>query len=158
MKTVKGVLIIGVALVIAVTIVVNAVKAPVKTQPTPTRIPRAIATTPPRVIGTWPASAAESVPRTMYVCTLDRCKNSGTYGQNVAAAANVWSGYGEGTARGQVLRKIPGGTAVKIKRSVQASSGAGGLWYELEDGGWMSDLWLTPQQCTPRNRSQDMDC
>jgi hypothetical protein len=40
---------------------------------------------------------------------------------------------------------------VVVVQQRRINEGPGGLWFELEDGGWTNDYWLTDQPCNEDN-------
>lgn len=83
----------------------------------------------------------------MYVCGYDRCTVSGAYGELVLTEGiNVWSGPDPN--RGAVHHQVKHGQKVVV---IEIKSVDNRTWYRLEDGGWLSDLWLTKQPCTQEN-------
>jgi len=88
--------------------------------------------------------------RTMYVCGYDRCEDSGEYGQLIySTGIDTWQG--PEPDRGGVHHQAAHGDQVEVIDERRVSKGAGGLWYELEGGGWTNDLWLTETRCSASN-------
>lgn len=100
----------------------------------------------------------EIVAKTMFVCGIDRCELSGAYGELIfTTGINVWENPDPN--RGKVIRELDHlqGVTVLVERRVREDPG--GLWFQLEGGGWMSDLWLTDEACTTSNLEQySRDC
>lgn len=103
-----------------------------------------------------PSKRSESTPQpatTKYVCGIDRCRDSGLYGDlDFPDGINIWNNPDPN--RGGVHHKASHGDQVLITSERRVSEGPGGLWYRLQDGGWTNDLWLTDQICTPENLPQ----
>jgi len=99
-------------------------------------------------IATPKKSPNDATPtKVMYVCGYDLCKSSGGYGEiALTEGINVWNHPDPN--RGGVHHQVKAGDRVVI---IDVTHVDGRTWYELEDGGWLSDLWLTKQKCTPDN-------
>lgn len=119
--------------------------------------------TPTTVIAQPPAETPEAeavVPtesepqgRTMYVCGYDRCRDSGEYGNLIfEAGINVWNN--PDPDRGGAHHQVAHQDEVTVVGEKRVNDGPGGLWYELEGGGWIDDLWLTDAPCNPDNLSE----
>ena len=90
------------------------------------------------------------VIKTMYFCGVDRCKDSGEYGQLIFLDnINVWNGPEPN--RGGVRRTAGHGEQATVVEERRVEDGPGGLWYRLSDGGWTNDLWLTDARCSTSN-------
>ena len=101
-------------------------------------------------VSTRTGSAATTTGRTMYFCGIDRCKNSGEYGELILVTGiNVWR-Y-PGPNRGRVEWKATNGQRVTVLETRRVGAKPGELWYRLEKGGWANDLWLTDARCTKDN-------
>ena len=88
--------------------------------------------------------------KTMYFCGYDRCRDSGGDGQVISQTCiNVWNNPDPN--RGGVHHQGSQGNSVKVIREKRVDPGPGGLWYELEGGGWINDLWLTDKHCGSYN-------
>ena len=91
--------------------------------------------------------------RVMYFCGIDRCRDSGAYGQLLFQdKINVWSG--PDPDRGAVKRQAKHQEKVLVVQERRVSEGPGSLWFELEDGGWANDFWLTEEPCDEGNLEQ----
>jgi hypothetical protein len=89
-------------------------------------------------------------PRLMFFCGIDRCRNSGEYGELVSPTRiNVWNS--PEPDRGGVRYHAAHHERATVIRELRVQEGPGGLWFELEGGGWTNDLWLTPEPCTDDN-------
>ena len=96
------------------------------------------------------SAARDRAVQTMYFCGIDRCRDSGEYGELVfRTGINVWNG--PDPSRGGVRRRAKHHEEVQVIGQRRVSSGPGGLWYELKGGGWVNDYWLTTAPCTPDN-------
>ena len=112
---------------------------PAKTTPEPTRARPTIPPTDPPPAG-----------RTMYVCGYDRCRDSGEYSKlTFPTGINVWNN--PDPDRGGVHHKVSNGDQVTVIEEKRVYEGPGGLWYKLQGGGWIDDLWLTEQPCNADN-------
>jgi hypothetical protein len=97
---------------------------------------------------TTPAAAIPAT--TMYVCGYDRCRDSSEYGTlSFETGISVWEN--PEPDRGDIARELVHGDVVQVVAKKHIYDGPGGLWYQLEDGGWISGLWLTEQLCTSDN-------
>ncbi|MEW6716715.1 MAG: hypothetical protein AB1345_04315 [Chloroflexota bacterium] len=110
---------------------------------------------------TQPAKTSTVQPTlwVMYFCGMDRCQNSGEYGQLIfPTGINIWQNHDPN--RGTVIRKANHGDKVLIIESKRIDPGSGGLWFHLQSDGWVNDLWLTDVLCTPENleRLTQPDC
>ena len=87
----------------------------------------------------------------MYVCTLPRCKYAWNYGQEtIVDVAVVWQGYGANAM--PAIGRLKAGTRVQTKLSRYVTEdGRQVKWYQLVDGGWMSEAWLTKEPCSLNN-------
>lgn len=89
----------------------------------------------------------------MYACGIDRCRNSGSYGQRVAESGiNIWN-HPDPDRQG-IHHQIWHTKRVEIIGKTHINLDPGGTWYQLQEGGWISDLWLTETQCTRENLEQ----
>jgi hypothetical protein len=89
----------------------------------------------------------------LYICGHDRCKDSGEYGTLIfETGINVWNN--PDPDRGGVHHQLAHQDQVVILQTQQVHDGPGGLWFELEGGGWINDLWLTQELCTEENLPQ----
>ena len=88
--------------------------------------------------------------RVLYFCGIDRCRDSGEYGQLVfPTGINVWNN--PDPDRGGVKRKANHHEQATVIQERRVGELPGGLWFELTDGGWTNDLWLTEVPCTEEN-------
>jgi hypothetical protein len=103
-----------------------------------------------------PVAPSEEEPQgrtIMYVCGYDRCPDSGEYGNLVfEVGINVWNN--PDPDRGGVHHQVAHQDEVVVIGEKRVDDGPGGLWYELEGGGWVNDLWLTDAPCNPDNLSE----
>jgi hypothetical protein len=89
----------------------------------------------------------------LYICGYDRCKDSGEYGTLILETGiNVWNN--PDPDRGGVHHQLAHQDQLVIVQTQQVHDGPGGLWFELEGGGWINDLWLTQELCTEENLPQ----
>ena len=103
---------------------------------TPTATPRPRATAVPEVV--------------MYFCGIDRCRDSGTFGELLfESGINVWENPEPN--RGKVAWKATNGQRVVVMETKRVGEGAGGMWYRLKQGGWTNGIWLTEEPCTKDN-------
>ena len=101
-------------------------------------------------LGQRRSSSRRASSRTMYVCGHDLCRESGEYGQLVyPTGINVWQN--PEPDRGGVHHQVANGDRVEVIAERRVFEGPGGLWYELEGGGWTNDLWLTETRCSASN-------
>ena len=99
--------------------------------------------------GSRPA-ARDTSGLVMYFCGIDRCRDSGEYGELVfRTGISVWNAPAPN--RGGVRRTAKHHDKAEVTDQRRVSSGPGGLWYELKGGGWVNDYWLTTAPCTPDN-------
>jgi len=88
--------------------------------------------------------------QTMYVCGYERCRDAEEYGELIfETGIEVWASSDPNDDR--ILYTVSHGQEVRVVRQERVWEGPGGLWLELESGGWMSDFWLTAERCTPAN-------
>lgn len=89
----------------------------------------------------------------MYFCEIERCKLSPSYGLVFDPQGTpVWQNHDPD--RGRVLRMADHHEKIRVIREIRVRDGWGGLWYELEGGGWTNDFHLTDEPCTPENIEQ----
>lgn len=82
----------------------------------------------------------------MYVCGIDRCKDSGEYGKLIyASGINVRENTDP--SRGEVIGKLNHQQLVIVQAERITAKSPGGLWYFVKGGGWINDLWLTEKPC-----------
>jgi hypothetical protein len=100
------------------------------------------------------ASQTPAVPgQTMYVCGYERCRDSDAYGELIfETGIEVWASSDPDDNR--VLSAVSHDAEVWVVSAERIWEGPGGLWLELAGGGWMNDLWLTEERCTPDNLEQ----
>ncbi|MBN1955873.1 MAG: hypothetical protein JW900_12610, partial [Anaerolineae bacterium] len=93
--------------------------------------------------------AVTEIPATvMFVCGYDRCLDSQEYGTlSFETGISIWEN--PEPDRGDIVGELSHGDLVRVVALAQLYDRPGGLWYQLEDGGWISDLWLTERLCTP---------
>lgn len=119
------------------------------TRPTATRAPSKAAAT----VTSVPATPTAVPAIIMYVCGIDRCHDSGEYGQLIYRTnIPVWNH--PDPDRGGLNRQASHQQKVTVLQELRVNEGPGGLWYELADGGWINDLWLTEEPCTQANLEQ----
>lgn len=107
-----------------------------------------VVTTPKKSSNTRSSPPAST--KTMYACGYDRCKDSGEYGTIIyQTGINVWNNPDPN--RGGVHHQLNHGNRVQIVNQRRVDGGPGGLWYQLDGGGWINDLWVTEQQCNVGN-------
>jgi hypothetical protein len=88
--------------------------------------------------------------RVMYFCGYDRCLDSLDYGKLVfPGGIRVWNGPDPDW--GGLHHRARHGERVGVIRQKRVRAGPGGLWFELEGGGWTNDLWLTENVCSHDN-------
>lgn len=88
--------------------------------------------------------------QTMFVCGYERCRDQAEYGQLIfESEIEVWASSDPNDD--QILYTLSHHDEVRVVNQVRVWDGPGGLWFELEEGGWMSDFWLTEERCTPEN-------
>lgn len=86
----------------------------------------------------------------MYFCGIDRCRDSGEYGKMIfQTGINVWNNPEPN--RNGVHHRASHGDKVIVIDEKRVDNGPGGLWYQLDGGGWTNDLWLTDAVCTVDN-------
>lgn len=91
--------------------------------------------------------------RKMYFCGIARCRESGDYGEMILEnGMNVWRNPDPN--RGGIHHRASHGDEVVVIKEMRVHEGPGGLWFELDGGGWANDLRLTDQICTPENLPQ----
>ena len=95
------------------------------------------------------ATLTPSMSKEMWVCGYDRCRESGLYGKLEFREANVWANPDPN--RGRVLRKLKHNDHLFVVNQMVVTDCPGGTWYQLEDGGWMNDFWLTDRLCNLAN-------
>ena len=102
----------------------------------------------PSPTATTPATAIPLT--TMYVCGYDRCRDSDAYGDlSFETGISVWEN--PEPDRGEVVRELVHGDEVQVIAKKRIYDGPGGLWYQLEGGGWIDNMWITELLCTPGN-------
>lgn len=106
--------------------------------------------------GSSPVPTSQTAPigeRVMYFCGFDRCKGSGSYGELIfETGINVWNN--PDPDRGGVHHQANHQDRATVIGEKRVSEGSGGLWYQLEGGGWTNDLWLTEEPCTENNLAE----
>ena len=86
----------------------------------------------------------------MHVCGMDRCRDSDDYGRVIFfTGINVWTNPDPN--RGGIHHQLAYFDEVTVINERRVSAGPGGLWYELAEGGWMDDYWLTDTPCDAGN-------
>jgi hypothetical protein len=86
----------------------------------------------------------------MFVCGYERCRDVDEYGELVFEdEIEVWASSDPNDDR--ILYTVSHHDEVRVVRQQRVWEGPGGLWLELEGGGWMSDFWLTEERCDPDN-------
>ncbi len=91
----------------------------------------------------------QPIYRTMYVCGYSRCRDSDAYGEFILETSNVWNN--PDPDRGGVHHLASHGEKVIVVSERRVDGGPGGLWYELEGGGWIDDLHVTDVLCSSAN-------
>lgn len=98
----------------------------------------------------WPRTenSQNATPQTIrYVCGYSRCTGALDYGQKLFdTGINTWNAPDPN--RGGVHHQVSHGDRLIISDVTYVGDRT---WYEIEGGGWLSDLWLTKQPCTQDN-------
>jgi hypothetical protein len=119
--------------------------------PTPTETPTPTVT-PTETLAPEPNATMtpESPSQTMYVCGLERCRDEAEYGELIFESdIEVWASSDPDDAR--ILYTVSHHDELRIVGQQRIWEGPGGLWFELEGGGWISEFWLTEEPCLPEN-------
>jgi len=106
--------------------------------------------TPTLVVPPTETPAPGTAPQRMFVCGYERCRDQAEYGQLIfEAEIEVWGSSDPNDD--QILYTVSHNDEVWVVNQQRIWDGPGGLWFELQGGGWMSDFWLTSERCTPDN-------
>jgi hypothetical protein len=86
----------------------------------------------------------------MYVCGYERCWDSDFYSELIyETGIPVWAVPDPEDER--VHHAVSHHDEAQIVDVVRLWEAPGGLWFRLEEGGWLSEFWLTEVRCVPDN-------
>jgi hypothetical protein len=117
----------------------------VEASPTPTEV-----APPTPTVEASPTPAPDLLPRAMFVCGYERCRDEAEYTELVFEdGIEVWAS--DNPEDDRILYTVSHHDEVQVIREVRIWEGPGGLWFELAEGGWISEFWLTDEPCVPDN-------